>query len=270
MLDRSLGAFARKQFGLVTDRELDDLGITEHERRVRIESGALERLNSKVLALAGAPRTWSQRAAAALLAVPESALGFESAARVLEVPWYAQHEPITVTAPLEAHHFLPGIEIRRTGRLLDEHVTLTRGLRHTTLPRTLIDLAVVTRDRRLQEVIEGEIAAKRVTWEELESTFCLLAGRGRPGIARARRVLQAIEGTPPTESKLERMYLELLRNAGVVLPTMQVTAPWAERQPGRVDGMYVQAKSIVELDGRKFHVRKRSSRTTAAAISSRS
>ena len=255
MLDRSLAEHARKQHGLVTDRELDDHGITEHERRARIESGALERLNGKVLAVAGAPRTWSQRAAAVLMAVPGSALGFESAARVLGIPWYQEHDAITISAPLAAHHFVPGIEIRRTGRLPESHIAETRGLRHTTLARTLIDLALVTRERRLQEVIEGQLGAKRITWDELESTFCALAGRGRPGIARARRVLQTIEGRPPTESKLERMYVDLLTGTGVALPTMQVTAPWAERRPGRVDGMWVEAKSIVELDGRKFHVR---------------
>lgn len=255
MVDRLLGEFARSRYGLVTDRALDELGVTEHERRRRIESGALERINSKVLAVAGAPRSWQQRAAAALLAVPDSALSHESSARILAVPWYAHHDPITLSAPLTAHHFIPGIDIRRTGRLPDEHITETRGLRHTTLPRTLIDLAVVTRDRRLQEVIEGRLAARQVTWDELEATFRSLAGRGRPGTASARRVLQAIEGDPPTESKLERMYLDLLRRAGVPLPSMQVTAPWAERQPGRVDAMYVDAKSIVELDGRKFHIR---------------
>lgn len=255
MLDRSLGEFARTRHGLVTDRELDDLDITEHERRTRIRSGALERLNGKVLAVSGAPRTWTQVAAAAVAAVPGSAISFEAAARVLAVPWYDLHDGITLSAPLSAHHFLPGIEIRRTGRLPDEHITETRGLRHTTLPRTLIDLAVVTRERRLQEVIEGQLAAGRVTWDELESTFRALAGRGRPGTARARRVLQAIEGRPPTESKLERMYVDLLRSAGVPLPAMQVAAPWAERQPGRVDGMWSDAKTIVELDGRKFHVR---------------
>jgi len=255
MPERSLGDVAHDRYGLVTDRELDELGITEGERRRRIAAGEFERLNGKVLAVAGSPRTWSQRAAAALLAVPSGVLGYGSAARVLGLPEYRDHDEITLSVPLAAHYFIPGIEIRRTGRWSDEHVMVTDGLRHTTLGRTLVDLALVTPDRRLQDVIEEAVSSQRITWDELEATYRSLAGQGRSGTAGARRVLEAVEGRPPSEAELERMYTELLQRAGVPVPTMRMTPPWAERQPGRVDAMYEDAMAIVELDGRRFRVR---------------
>jgi len=256
MLDRDLALAARRFHGILLPEQIDELGLSDHDLRTRIESGALERLHERVLVVAGAPRTWTQAAAAAAVALPGGALGHEAAARILGLFGFRDSTIVSITGPLSAYHFLNGVHVRRTGFLPDDHVTTTSGIRHTTRARTVIDLAVVVRsDGRLQHIIETELAAKRLTWDEIEATFRSLATRGRPGIARARRVLQEIEGKPPTESKLERMYLDLLTTAGLPLPTMQVTAPWAEREPGRVDGMYRDTKSIVELDGRQFHVR---------------
>lgn len=255
MLDRQLAVAARRHHGILTPDLIDQLGITEYDLKVRLRSGVLERRHDKVLVVAGAPRTWTQHVAVAVLALPDSVAGHESSARMLRFYGFDQHEVVSVLAPLAAHQRLSGVRVRRTGYLPPEHIATTSGIRHTSRPRTLIDLATVVGDARLQRIIEDELAADRVAWDELERTFRSLCGRGRPGIARARRVLEEIEGRPPTESKLERMYLDLLIKAGVPLPTMQVTAPWADREPGRVDGMWIDARSIVELDGRKFHQR---------------
>jgi hypothetical protein len=128
-------------------------------------------------------------------------------------------------------------------------------MRVTTRTRTIVDLAADLSDGRLQRLVEDELAAGHVDWDGLVGMFAEVATRGRPGIGRMRRVLDRIEGNPPTESELERMYLRLLERAGVPAPAMQVTAPWSEREPGRVDGMYVEQKAIIELDGRRAHIR---------------
>lgn len=214
MLDRSVALVSRRFFGIILSDQLAEIDLTDHDVRVRLESGVLERRHEKVLVIAGAPRTWTQEVAAATAALDGSVAGEESAA-----------------------------------------ITSTSGIPHTSRARTVIDLARVVRDARLQKIIEEELISRRLTWPDLEMTFNSMATRGRPGIARARRVIEVIEGKPPTESQLEKMYLGLLREAEVPLPEMQITAPWAERRRGRVDAMYPDARSIIELDGRRFHER---------------
>jgi hypothetical protein len=255
MFDREVASIARRQRALITSDQLHELGMTEHEIRRRVLDGSLERIHQSVFAIPGAPRTWEQAGEAALLALPGSALGVLSSGRVHRFWSMTRCNDLTVLSNVRSHHDLPGVTVRRVTLLPPEHVEIVRGLRVTTRPRTLIDLATVLNDRRLQRVIEEELAKKSVSWDALARTFRSLAGRGRPGIARARRVIEAIEGKPPTESVLERMYLDLLGRAGVDLPLTQVTVPWADRQPGRVDCMFVDSKAIIELDGRTFHVR---------------
>ena len=207
------------------------------------------------LAVAGAPTTWEQSAAAALLALPGSALSHPSAARVHRFFSFADDGSIVVSTHLAAHHALPGVRVRRTRVLAAHHVTVVGGLAVTTRARTIVDLAADLHDARLQRVIEEELDNKLVTWDELLRTLAEMSGRGRRGIGRVRPVIEKIEGLPPTESQLERMYPRLLIDAGLPLPSTQVTAPWAEREPGRVDCMYPDALSIIELDGRTFHQR---------------
>lgn len=255
MLDRNIALVSRRFFGIILSDHLAEIDLTDHDVRVRLESGVLERRHEKVLVIAGAPRTWTQEVAAATVALDGSVAGEESAARILSMFGFAECDAVTLLAPLDAHHRLSGARVRRTGFLPPEHVTSTSGIPHTTRARTVIDLARVVRDARLQKIIEEELISRRLTWPDLEMTFNSMAARGRPGIARARRVIEVIEGKPPTESQLEKMYLDLLRAAGVPLPEMQITAPWAERRRGRVDAMYPDARSIIELDGRRFHER---------------
>lgn len=231
------------------------MGVTEHELKVRLRSGMLERLHDKVVAVAGAPRTWTQSIAAAVLALPGSAASHESSGRILGFFGFDACTTISVLAPLSAHQRVRGVRVHRTDSLRERDIATTNGIRHTARARTIIDLATVVGDGRLQRITEEEFAAKRLSWFELDEAFRAIAVRGRPGVGRLRRVLAAIEGKPPSESKLERSYVELLLAAGIELPNMQVAAPWAEREPGRVDAMYPEARVIIELDGRTFHVR---------------
>ena len=220
-----------------------------------LASGSIERLHGSVLAVAGAPPTWERNAAAALAAVPGSVLSHASAARLHRCGTVPTSDDIVVTAPMGAHHDLRDVSVRRTRFLPPQHVTAVDGFAVTTLARTLVDLAADMSDGRMRRLIEDELAARRITWSGLVEILHETAARGRPGIGRFRRVLVRIEGDPPTESELERKYVRLLRSHGVPLPRTQVTAPWAERQPGRVDAMYVEQQAIVELDGRGAHAR---------------
>lgn len=255
MLDRALAVAARERHGLITADDLRSIGVSRAQVRSRIENGSLVRVNEHVLAIAGAPVSWAQTAAAALAAIPGSVLSHSAAARVHGLAGVAPEQQVVVSVGLHAYHQLAGTRIRRTRLLPDDHITIASGFAVTTVPRTLVDLGADLSDGRYRHVLDAALSTGRTTWDDLVSVLNVMGARGRPGIARVRRVLTAIEGEPPTESELERRYLRLLRQHGIALPQTQVTVPWAETEPGRVDAMFVEARSIIELDGRTWHRR---------------
>lgn len=255
MLDHDLAAVARRQHGVVTTHDLRRLGVTAHEVRTRLESGAWLRLNDSAVAVAGAPATWGRAVTAALAAMPGTVLSHACAARAHRFRGFERCGEIVLLGDLGEYHRLRGATVRRTRLLPDSHVTTVDGLPVTTIARTLIDLGADVLDGRLQRLVEDQLSARRVTWTELDDAFSVLAARGRPGIGRIRRVLGAIEGSPPTESELERRFLRVLQRHGIDAPAMQVREPWSERELGRVDGMHADRRIIVELDGRTFHAR---------------
>jgi len=255
MLDRNMAERARQQRGLLTTQDLDLLDASARQRRRRLADGVLERLHGKVVGFSSTPDTWERAALAALLALPGSVMSHGSAARLHRFDPFPTSDAVTVSAPVSAHHDLAGVDVRRSRCLPAAHITEVDGLAVTTRARTLVDLAAEISDGRLQHLIEEELGRRRTTWDELVATRATMSARGRAGLGRLRRVMAKIEGKPPTESELERRYLRLLEAAGVTAPQMQAMAPWADVEPGRVDGMYVEAKAIVELDGRAFHVR---------------
>ncbi len=82
-----------------------------------------------------------------------------------------------------------------------------------------------------------------------------LANSGRRRLSTVRTILGAIDGQPPTESELEAMFVRLLERHRLPTPQRQVTFEWSEHESGRVDFWYPDRHLIVELDGRRFHLR---------------
>lgn len=83
-----------------------------------------------------------------------------------------------------------------------------------------------------------------------------IARRGKPGIRRLARVLDKLTSTKAvTMSKLERQLFELMAAAGLPRPISQYAFPGRLFTNGCVDAAYVDAKLVVEADGRAWHTR---------------
>jgi very-short-patch-repair endonuclease len=79
-------------------------------------------------------------------------------------------------------------------------------------------------------------------WEQL--------GPLRPGAGRVRALLERYTADErPTESLLETLYFQLLRENGIATPTKQVVVP----DIGRIDFAYADLMVSIELDGGRFH-----------------
>ena len=149
--------------------------------------------------------------------------------------------PPEVTAPTERR--VPGIRTRRS-RLHPGDATTWRGIPVTTVPRTLVDLAASLPTDDLARACHEAGVRHSTTPAMVEA---VLARRPRSaGAAKLRRVLRG--DAHVTLSKLERRFLELLREAGLVLP--ETNRPAGGR---RVDCRWPEQRLTVELDSYRYH-----------------
>jgi Protein of unknown function (DUF559) len=68
------------------------------------------------------------------------------------------------------------------------------------------------------------------------------------GSARLRRVLAAYRDPAPTRSELERLFIELVKRAGIPMPLVNTIVAGLE-----VDFYWPDSRLVVELDGRAYH-----------------
>lgn len=127
-------------------------------------------------------------------------------------------------------------ELHESRFLPDHHVTVLDGLRVTTLPRTLFDLAGVrgARFQRTKRAVENAVSRNPAALPVLRRMLPELARCGRPGIADMREILNGWDDDyVPPASGLEARAIALLEEVGI-FPDRQVDLG-GERWIGRVD-----------------------------------
>lgn len=137
-------------------------------------------------------------------------------------------------------------------RFLDPaDVTVIDGIPVTALARTLLDLAEILSPQQLRYVLE---AAERREIPNMRAIEAMLARHpGRHGIKPLREALATLTGSPPwTQSKLERTFLQLVREAGLPKPRCNVLV-----EGEVVDFYWPQRPLVVEVDGYPWHKTRR-------------
>lgn len=205
-----------------------------------------------MFAAAATRDSFELRAEAALRSIPSAALALVSAAATHG--WGPPADQIDLAVPPGGRNRLEGTRIVQTP-LPAGHVVGRNGWRVTSVERTLVDLGRVLSVVELQRCIADRVIERRTTMARVEAMFAELATRGRPGIARVRRALSALDDHPPAESELEAMFLRLVRRTRLPAPAGQASFDWLDGGRGRVDFWYPAHALIVELDGRRFHLR---------------
>jgi hypothetical protein len=108
----------------------------------------------------------------------------------------------------------------------------------------------------LLPIVEGTHHARIASYAEVGVCMTSIARRGKPGIRHLARVLDKLTATKGiTMSKLERLLLELILDAGLPRPMSQYAFPGRLFTNGCVDAAYVDAKLVIEADGRAWHTR---------------
>lgn len=252
----ALQKIASTQAGLITRWQAVDAGCS------RADFIRLLRLNrlrpvpplQRGLYEAEPPKDWSHRELhSVLLLCGEGAVISHRAAGRLYQLWGIEGFPLEVILPPKKSIESVPCVVRRMA-LPEEDVTVHKGLRVTTLPRTLRDLAsVLDHDmlaiafeafRRFQPkqlpVLKTQLENQKFVREGTDALLALLADADR----RASR---------PMDSPFEVMVWRRLCLSGLPLPSSQFEFKAPNGRTYRIDFAYADLKIAIEVDGFGFH-----------------
>lgn len=211
-----------------------------------IAAGRLRPLLRGVYAVGHAvvsPDGWCQ---AALLACgSESVLSHRTAC----ARWGLRHAglfPLSVIVPGDRGRKHDHIETRRMKLDRGDWVRFD-GLRVTTAARTIIDMAGELRGKEMRLLVERAQDLKRFDPTEIEQVLSR-----NPRCRGSRPVLTLIALLQPaqdgTKSYLERLFLTLIRKAGLPIPEVNVRVENRER-----DFVWRDCRVVIEVDGYAHH-----------------
>lgn len=236
---------AASQHGVVTFGQLLELGLTPAAVEHRLEKGRLHRVMRGVYAVGRPELTRQGRWMAAILRCgARSALSHTSAGDCLGI-LHPQPGPIEVSVPIARYPRAPGLRVHRRANLRPEDLGSVEGIPVTSPVLTLVDLATRLSQRGLETAVNEADRLDLVDPESLREALERLPRH--PGLAPLRRVLDR-HAFVLTDSELERLFLEIVRSAGLPMPvTGQVLHGF------RVDFFWPHLGLVVETDGLRYH-----------------
>lgn len=249
--EQRVARVAELQRGRITRDQLRALAISDSTIKRLIGSGRLVRVHRGVYAVRPVVALPLGCETAALLACgPNAVLSHGSAAALWKI-CEPQRSEVHVTIPWRRHRHQPGLRIHRTAHLLPRDVRVEQGLPVTSPARTLLDEAASLTSREFERELDEALNVLQIVRPgDLEDV--LNRARHRRGAPLLRRLLAARTTETITQSEAERMFLRLVREAGLPEPDTQV-----KLEGFTVDFLWPQQRVVFEVDGYRFHTSRR-------------
>jgi very-short-patch-repair endonuclease len=237
-------ALTRKQHGVVSTRQLIEAGFGREAIKHRVRVGRLHRKARGVYAV-GRPdiSRHGEMMAAVLASGPQAAISHETGCELYAVR-RREAGPLEVSVPTPSPRRHLGIRVHNR-RILRPHTTTAHGIPVTTLPLTLIDMALRLPERHLEAAVNQADALDLLDPEAMRGALNDFAGQ--PGVRPLRRLLDG-HTFRLTDSELERTFLRLVRSVGLPDPeTQRYASSW------RVDFLWPSLGLMVETDSLRYH-----------------
>jgi predicted transcriptional regulator of viral defense system len=208
--DRAIAELAASPHGVVTRRQLAEIGLGRRAVGNRLANGRLHLLHRGVYSAGHAVLTVDGRWMAAVLAAgPAAALSHRSAAALWGIR-RGSTGPAELTVPVPRRP-RPGLHPHCASLPADE-VTCERGIPVTTVARTLLDLAAVVSRRHVNRALH-EAEVRRLT-DAVSLPDLLQRHPGARGSAAIKAILEDRDfGGSVIRSELEERFLDFLRRA---------------------------------------------------------
>jgi very-short-patch-repair endonuclease len=243
-----VAAIAGRQHGVVSRRQLLEIGAGASAIESRLRRGSLLRIHQGVYAVGHGALTIEGRWMGAVLALgPGAVLSHRSAGQLWKlVPRTAILPEVTRPTALRPR---PGI-VGRQARLPADEVQEVRRIPVTSVARTQFDLAGMLPKRKLERAMH-EAEVRQLT-DRLSLPDLLARYPRRRGAANLRALLAAKTLPGITQTDLEERFVEFLDAHDLPRPRLNATLPIRGRLL-RPDCMWPEQKLIAELDGRQVH-----------------
>lgn len=245
--ERDLRALATRQHGVVSHRQLIDLGCGLRWIERRLAEARFEAVHRDVYSVGHSRLSQKGRWWAAVLAYgPGTVLSHQSAV----VLWGLRRRrtgPIHVNAALgwQGARRRQGIWLHRC-KLRPDEATTHGGVPVTTIGRSLFDFAEVAPYEDLKKATEAADRRNLLQLRELEEVC--EHGRGRRALKPVRRLISELAAPDEGRSPLEIRFAAFLREHRLPTPFQNVDVLGHE-----VDALWPAAKLIAELDSWEFH-----------------
>jgi hypothetical protein len=247
---QSIAALAAQQHSVVSLTQLAEAGVTASMRSRWLERCLLERLGPRSFAVAGAEITWLSRLTAAVFDHDSRAyIAGRSAAQLMRLDSFHGNE-IELIKPRAArgrHRAGPASTTSRP--IPSSDLQIIEGLRVVRAERLIVDAPLFDFDRaEIENAIDSSMRLRLVSEQRLRTR---VVADHRSGINGSRLLLDALVDTGG-ESRLERWFLRICREAGVCRPHTQKTYRAGTRVIARVDAEF-PGGLIVEVAGHGTH-----------------
>jgi len=240
-----LTELAEAQHGVVSFRQLRELGFSKGHISRAFEADRLRRIHRGVYAVGHARLSGHGRCHAAVLACgADAVLSHHSAAWLWGFLPRCPREP-SVTTPSRGHR-RRGIRIHRAAALSSRDRLVREGIPVTSAARTLLDLGAAAATRELTSAIDR---ARRLGHLDLDALDALLSRHGRTVAGRRlERVLSLYRKPVHDRARSELLFLDALETAGVALPVLNC---WEGKW--EIDAYWEAERFAVEVDGWETH-----------------
>jgi hypothetical protein len=235
---------ATRQHGVVATRQLDALGYTKSSVAKAAKVGRLHRVHRGVYVVGHRELSWEGRCMAAVLASHPSVASHWSAAWLWGL---LQSRPGTAHITSRSPRPRKRPFVVHTADLARADLARRDGIPVTSLARTILDLAVDSRERTVRRFIRRADDDK--TFDPRAMEDLLDRTKGHRGRAKVLAALELYDETPVfTRSDLERRFYEVVVAAGLPAPSMNCFVAGYE-----IDAFWADHRFGVELDVFETH-----------------
>lgn len=249
-----IAAIAAAHHGVVSLDDLQRASIPRSTVARWCASGLLERLGPRSFRIAGCPPGWHQGAAAALLDLgPAAVLAGRTGARLHRLDGFDTGPP-ELLVPREHRRNRTVHRVSSTSWPISQiDIVHVEGLRTLRAERLILDSPLFGfTQRETENAIDSAIRLRLVSEQRLRTK---VIERHTRGINGGRRLLDALVDTGG-ESRLERWFLRIVREAGLARPVLQRVFRADGRTTARVDAWF-PGDLVVEVEGHGTHSSRR-------------
>ena len=246
---KKIVTLARRQYGVFTREQVLAAGMTVRAIEWRLKRGDWELAYKGIYRLPAFPNSWEQRLRVASFALGDRcAASHRSAAALWRLDGFTRRE-VELSTSGRTLPRLDRVLIHERRPLAPCDVAIVAGFRVTTLTRTIVDLASVLVNERLEDVLEQALNRRTIALSRLRE--CIQRVGPRRGLVSLASLLDARDpALLPAESDAETKLFRLLRKAALPAPRRQISVRHDGKFLGRVDLGWEALKVFIEVDSR--------------------